>query len=196
MPLIRMGKLITWKDEKGFGFIRPDLQDHEEIFIHITAIQKASRRPVAGDKIEYQIESDSRGRKRACSATLIEEGVVINKNKLFIIILLALPFLFASYIIWQEQNPIPLIIYLVMSPATYLLYVTDKISAIKKQWRVMENTLHLLELLGGWPGALLAQKQIHHKNRKISYQIIFWTIVTIHLMLWTYCIVSGCPWNI
>ena len=194
MPLIRTGKLITWKDEKGFGFIRSDLQDHEEIFIHITAIQKASRRPVAGDKITYQIESDRRGRKRACNATLIEDGVVINKNKLFIKMLVALPFLFAAYIIWKENNPIPLIIYLVMSPATYLLYVTDKISAIKKQWRIMENTLHLLELLGGWPGALLAQKQIHHKNRKLSYQIIFWAIVSIHLILWGYCIISGCFW--
>ncbi|MDM8564372.1 cold shock and DUF1294 domain-containing protein [Candidatus Halobeggiatoa sp. HSG11] len=194
MPLTRMGKLITWKDEKGFGFIRPDLQDHEEIFVHITAIQKASRRPVAGDKIKYQIESDSRGRKRACNATLIEAGVEIDKNKLVTKILVVLPFLFAGYILWKEQNPIPLIVYLVMSPATYLLYVTDKISAIKKQWRIMENTLHLLELLGGWPGALLAQKHIHHKNRKLSYQIVFWTIVIIHIMLWVYCFIFGCFW--
>jgi uncharacterized membrane protein YsdA (DUF1294 family)/cold shock CspA family protein len=193
MSLVRTGKLITWKDEKGFGFVRPDLGDHEEIFIHITAIQNANRRPVAGDKLNYQIEKDRRGRKRACNATLIEDEVIINKNKLIITILVALPFLFAGYVFWKEFNPLPLMVYLIMSPVTYLLYVTDKISAIKKQWRVMENTLHLFELLGGWPGALLAQKQIHHKNRKISYQIIFWTIVTIHIMLWTYCIVFSCP---
>ncbi|MDM8569130.1 cold shock and DUF1294 domain-containing protein [Thiotrichales bacterium HSG1] len=194
MPLTRTGKLITWKDEKGFGFIRPDLQDHEEIFIHITAIQNASRRPVVGDTIEYQIESDRRGRKRACNAALFEDGIDIIKNKLSANALIILPFLLASYIFWKEHNPILLIIYSVMSPITYLLYVTDKISAIKKQWRVMENTLHLFELLGGWPGALLAQKQIRHKNRKLSYQIIFWTIVTIHMMLWVYCFIYGCFW--
>ncbi|MCK5876725.1 MAG: cold shock and DUF1294 domain-containing protein [Candidatus Marithrix sp.] len=192
MPLTRTGKLITWKDEKGFGFIRPDLRDHEEIFIHITAIQNASRRPVAGDKIEYQIESDRRGRKRACNATLFEDGIDIIKNKLSAYALVILPFLVASYILWKENNPILLIVYLVMSPATYLLYVTDKISAIKKQWRIMENTLHLLELFGGWPGALLAQKHIHHKNRKLSYQIIFWTIVIIHMALWGYCFIYSC----
>ena len=45
---------------------------------------------------------------------------------------------------------------------TFVAYGVDKRAAIKKQWRVAENDLHMLEFLGGWIGAWLAQKIFHH----------------------------------
>ncbi|SJM91388.1 Cold-shock protein (fragment) [Crenothrix polyspora] len=48
-------------------------------------------------------------------------------------------------------------------------------------WRIPEKSLHTLELLGGWPGALLAQRTLRHKNRKPSYQVVFWLIVGLHV---------------
>jgi uncharacterized membrane protein YsdA (DUF1294 family) len=42
---------------------------------------------------------------------------------------------------------------------------------------VSEANLHLLELLGGWPGAFLAQRRLRHKCSKGSYQFVFWLIV-------------------
>jgi uncharacterized membrane protein YsdA (DUF1294 family) len=44
---------------------------------------------------------------------------------------------------------------------------------------VPEATLHLAELLGGWPGAFLAQRRLRHKCSKASYQIVFWGIVVL-----------------
>jgi uncharacterized membrane protein YsdA (DUF1294 family) len=44
--------------------------------------------------------------------------------------------------------------------------------------------LHASELLGGWPGALVAQQVFRHKTRKLSYQSAFWLIVTLHLLFW------------
>lgn len=44
-------------------------------------------------------------------------------------------------------------------------------------WRVPENTLHLLALLGGWPGALYAQQTLRHKTQKTSFRIVFWMTV-------------------
>jgi hypothetical protein len=41
-------------------------------------------------------------------------------------------------------------------------------------WRTPEKVLHASELLGGWPGALLAQQLFRHKTRKVSYQLVFW----------------------
>jgi len=41
----------------------------------------------------------------------------------------------------------------------------------------------LLEFLGGWPAAFLAQRVLRHKIRKISYQMIFWLIVVFHQWL-------------
>jgi uncharacterized membrane protein YsdA (DUF1294 family) len=41
-----------------------------------------------------------------------------------------------------------------------------------------------MELVGGWPGALLAQQVFRHKTRKLSYQVVFWTIVVLHAVGW------------
>ena len=56
---------------------------------------------------------------------------------------------------------------------TIVAYYVDKRAAIKGKWRVPEFDLHTLEFLGGWAGALLAQKMFHHKTRKKSYQSTF-----------------------
>jgi uncharacterized membrane protein YsdA (DUF1294 family) len=63
---------------------------------------------------------------------------------------------------------------------TWLAYWSDKRRAEAGEWRIPEATLHLGELLGGWPGAFLAQRQLRHKTAKVSYQIVFWLIVLVH----------------
>lgn len=63
---------------------------------------------------------------------------------------------------------------------TYFLYASDKKRATGGQWRISEGTLHLFELLGGWPGAFLAQRRLRHKSAKGSYLVSFWVIVTVH----------------
>ncbi len=73
------------------------------------------------------------------------------------------------------------IVYASMSAVTFLVYVLDKGAARRGDQRTPESTLHVLELLGGWPGAFLAQQLIRHKNAKVSYQIVFWLIVAIHI---------------
>jgi uncharacterized membrane protein YsdA (DUF1294 family) len=61
-----------------------------------------------------------------------------------------------------------------------LLYRHDKKCAIEGSWRTPESTLHFVELLGGWPGAYVAQRVFRHKNSKTSYQCVFWLIVLAH----------------
>jgi uncharacterized membrane protein YsdA (DUF1294 family) len=41
--------------------------------------------------------------------------------------------------------------------------------------------LHLLAFLGGWPGALLGQRQFRHKTKKVSFLIAFWVVVVLHV---------------
>ncbi|MDD7984849.1 DUF1294 domain-containing protein [Lentisphaera marina] len=74
--------------------------------------------------------------------------------------------------------------YLVMSLITLLLYAVDKWKAKKSSQRIPEKVLHLSELLGGWPGGILGQLFFRHKCSKLSYQLVFWAIVAIHLFLW------------
>lgn len=83
---------------------------------------------------------------------------------------------------WRQLLPWALpTIYAVMSLITYAIYWRDKSKAQSGARRTPEATLHWLELLGGWPGALVAQWQIGHKNRKAAYQIAFWFIVLLHI---------------
>ena len=65
--------------------------------------------------------------------------------------------------------------------STFLAYWADKRAAIEKKWRISEKELHALELLGGWSGALLAQKIFRHKTNKKEYQIMFWAMPAFQL---------------
>jgi uncharacterized membrane protein YsdA (DUF1294 family) len=65
----------------------------------------------------------------------------------------------------------------VLSAFTCWVYAHDKRQAQAGEWRVSEAQLHLLELLGGWPGAWLAQRRFRHKCAKAGYQVVFWLIV-------------------
>jgi len=64
-----------------------------------------------------------------------------------------------------------------ISLLTFAVYAFDKRRAVKEGERTPETLLHLLELLGGWPGAFLGQRLLRHKSAKITYQLVFWFIV-------------------
>ncbi len=59
----------------------------------------------------------------------------------------------------------------------YFVIAADKRKAQLNFWRIPESTLHLFELIGGWPGSFLAQRRFRHKISKTSYQFTFWLIV-------------------
>ena len=75
-------------------------------------------------------------------------------------------------------------IYAIMSLITFVAYAVDKSRAIHQRRRIPERTLHVLELLGGWPGALIAQPVFRHKLQKTSYMLAFAAIVLLHAISW------------
>lgn len=50
------------------------------------------------------------------------------------------------------------------------------------RWRTPEVHLHLLALLGGWSGALLARRWFRHKSNKAEFQGMFWVTVCVNLL--------------
>ncbi len=70
---------------------------------------------------------------------------------------------------------------LVVSLVTFVLYGWDKRKAQGDGWRVPEARLHLLELVGGWPGALIGQRVFRHKTSKLSFQVVFWLMVLMNV---------------
>ncbi len=95
--------------------------------------------------------------------------------------LLASPGL-ALWRVWPVVNsPLLVILWVLISATTYGLYALDKQRARAGEWRVPELMLHFAELIGGWPGAFLAQRRLRHKTRKLTYQLVFWLIVLAHV---------------
>jgi len=74
-----------------------------------------------------------------------------------------------------------LIVYhlVIINLITFVAYGADKKAAVKGSWRVPEADLHALEFLGGWIGAFIGQKVFHHKNKKKSYQAMFWLMLVL-----------------
>jgi uncharacterized membrane protein YsdA (DUF1294 family) len=76
--------------------------------------------------------------------------------------------------------------YLVTSLSCFVAYAIDKSAARNGGWRTPERTLLLLGLVGGWPGAVLAQQWLRHKTSKRSFQQMFWVTVVANVagFLW------------
>jgi len=74
-----------------------------------------------------------------------------------------------------------MIVVAVMSLVCFIAYGLDKRQAGNGGRRVSERTLHLMAFLGGWPGALIGQRQFRHKTQKGSFRIVFWLLVVAHI---------------
>lgn len=70
-----------------------------------------------------------------------------------------------------------------LSLAAFLAHVLDKRAAARGGRRVPERTLHLLALLGGWPGSLAAMSLVRHKTRKCSFLALTAGVVLLHAAL-------------
>lgn len=71
--------------------------------------------------------------------------------------------------------------YLALSLIAFAAYARDKSAARRGARRTAERTLHGLALLGGWPGAWLAQRVLRHKSAKASFQAVFWLTVALNV---------------
>jgi uncharacterized membrane protein YsdA (DUF1294 family)/cold shock CspA family protein len=204
-PNFRSGKLTKWKDERGFGFIQP-VDGSQEVFLHISEVKDATRRPQENDTIYYHCVVDSDGKVRAFNAFILgarnKSVSLSNRAKLSdtivsrfpiveVVLLSFLPLVGAIHFTWTTRNPLPLVVYPVMSLVTYFLYADDKSRAKRKDWRTSEQTLHLCELGGGWLGGFIAQRILRHKSQKESYQAMFWVIVIIHHIAWLFWLFLG-----
>ncbi|ABK49204.1 protein of unknown function DUF1294 [Shewanella sp. ANA-3] len=93
---------------------------------------------------------------------------------------------------WWHMLPLAIVgLYLLLSLCTFIAYAFDKSAARKGRWRTKKSTLHLMSLLGGWPGALFAQQLLRHKSVKAAFRQLFWLTVVTNLALLGYGIQTG-----
>ena len=210
----KRGVLKSWNDGKGFGFIQPegggeplfvhisamrgdsrpqvgdnvlyvagrDAQGrpraqhmrHAGLSLDRPAIRRkpvTARQPAGGNPPKSSRRADAAGIRDLPLKLLILAGLCLLPAWGSLALL--------AQGVWWGALAYPLV-----SLFSFCQYWLDKQHAQKGRWRTPENSLHIAELLGGWPGALVAQQVFRHKTRKASFQLVFWAIVALHQGFW------------
>ena len=185
------GKISSWNDEKGYGFITPS-GGGKRIFINIKAFRNRNRRPESGQLVTYALSADKQGRPYAIHATLtgdrLQEKTKRKKGSLSIVAATFFIIIVGVSVLIDRIPPQILVLYIIASLLTFIIYALDKSAAKTGAWRTPESTLHLLSLAGGWPGALIAQQKLHHKSKKQSFRSVFWVTVLLNCGAFTWLI--------
>jgi uncharacterized membrane protein YsdA (DUF1294 family) len=158
----REGVVSSWNDGRGFGFITP-AGGGSRTFVHISAFPSGGR--------------PRRRRRGVAPAAAVA---------LVFLLLVAVLAVLGAVPIWLP------VLYAALSLASVLMYRSDKSAAQAGGWRTPESTLHLLALLGGWPGALVARHLYRHKTTKQPFVTVFWLTVGLNclVLLW---VAAGMP---
>lgn len=189
--------LTGWNDERGYGFIAPS-DGSRRVFAHISEFRAGSPRPDDGDELSFLVGTGPDGRVQALDIETVHSArrarqeaeasrraerrrAPIDWPPIAVVGAFAVLFVLMT-VYW----PVPLwviILYPAMSVATYALYLADKRAALERGWRTRETTLQIAALVGGWPGAVLAQQLLRHKNRKTAFQAVFWCLVALNIAI-------------
>lgn len=192
-PTRRIGVLIRWDDARGFGFLE-ESDGGRRVFVHHSAYPTDAPRPSEGDEVEFGVGPGSDGRLQAIdvrvrrSARAVQEAAARTdrRGRVAILPLTVVPLFLILFGLVLARWQLPLwgtVIYPAMSVATFLLYLADKRAALDGSWRVRESTLLVAGLLGGWPGGVVAQQVLRHKNRKREFQAAFWCLAVLNVAI-------------
>lgn len=188
-----VGRISDWNDARGYGFVAPH-DGGNRSFVHIGALQFGSRRPVAGDLISYETAKDSRGRTNAINVRFAGQRIETQQPTKHVPRLLLGVAALAFVILGSLFGAVPAVIpigYVGLSFLSYFMYFRDKAAAGRNAQRTPESSLHLLDCLGGWPGALIAQQQFRHKTVKATFQTVFWSTVLVNVAAVAWLVQSG-----
>lgn len=179
---MKTGVITRWHSSRGYGFIRPDDPTAGPLFAHISEFTGAGPTPGTGVKVAYRHGVDSQGRTQAVNIAITGSeqspstlsGTLAAGTTAFAIVgLLTWYGVVSSLLLYGIAG---------LSFLSFVLYGIDKQAARSRLWRIPENQLHVIALLGGWPGALLAQSFFNHKTRKRSFQGLFLLCVLINVI--------------
>lgn len=186
----RLGTLVHWDDDRGFGFIEGT--DRQRVFVHISEIERIATRPRIGDQISFETGPGRNGKPEARMARIAGANPVgmagARRQQPASIVWLGWRSLAAGALtlalllaIAAGHAPVWLAIaYGGMGAWSFLFYRADKGFAETGQWRVSEALLLSVDLACGILGGLLAQQMFRHKTRKPSFIAMTGLVVLVH----------------
>jgi len=177
---MRKGVITDWNDEKGFGFVTP-LEGGRKTFFRISAYPFNSVRPSVGQHVSFSYIPTERGDR---ATTIIPDTGTRQVMRTGILVRMFTAILVLTVVciltIWGRIPSYGPGVYALTSILGFGVYGFDKHRAEAGEWRIPENNLHLISLLGGWPGALIGQQVFRHKTQKTSFQSVFWVTVAVN----------------
>lgn len=199
------GKIIKYDSQKRFGFIQT--KNKKDIFFYIREF-RPKRTPVIGEQVVFELGQDKQG--RACAVNIQELSFVIQKQKektkkvqqkqsykayqerqaqkygvlnaICVFAVIFITFLILSVLAFGISKYL-LIWYIIIGLASFVIYWYDKNQAQNNDWRVSENTLHIIDVLGGWVGASFAHRLLNHKATKSSFRGVFYMTIIANIFL-------------
>jgi uncharacterized membrane protein YsdA (DUF1294 family) len=137
--------------------------------------------PSIDQSVSYSPSTDRQGRECAIQVSLSGKNISGKQGRNSVLFSLVVAAVFLAIVgCFVLAGKIPVLIlylYLFVSLLTFIIYARDKAAARNGRWRTKENTLHIWSLLGGWPGAIVAQQTLRHKSKKASFRFVFWLTV-------------------
>ncbi len=171
------GSLASWNEDRGFGFIAP-AAGGPQVFVHLRALPQGSAVPAVGAQLSYEVEARPDGKTRARYVRVVGSKAgqrygSAQSDLLSYLPIVAFVVIYAVVqVLWHPPYWVG-VLYVGASLVGFLIYAADKSAAVQGRWRVSESALLLLGLAGGWPGAIIAQRVLHHKTKKRSFQAAF-----------------------
>ena len=177
------GRITNWKDDNGFGFITAHGSGNQ-VFVHIKSFANRQRRPQENEIVTFELKTDGKGRAQAQTVAFVGERsppVSSPGHSDASVIFAAVFLIVVAGSAFAKKLPAAIIgLYLVASAVAFIAYSLDKSAAKNDLSRTPESTLYFFALIGGWPGALVAQSLLRHKSGKRSFQIVFWATVVLN----------------
>ncbi|GAA5001534.1 DUF1294 domain-containing protein [Acinetobacter puyangensis] len=192
------GRLVEWHDEQGYGFIQ-GISDpkHQRVFLHIKSFQRSGPRPIQGCVVEYDLGLDNQSRPQAINVSYVKAGQVkgkqsaasaskqSKKNAWHPMYILMLIYWVALFVLssFGKLPMLSIMIIMLINAYTYWLYQKDKQAALNGDFRISEQHLLLMNVLGGWTAAWFARQHFRHKTQKQPFKTYFALSIVLNLVL-------------
>ena len=172
------GVVVTFDEQRGFGFIRsPSFAD--DVFVHVSAIVDGNRNGLRpGQRVRFLAEGSDRGPR----------AVQVHPGKVGLPPALASSLLLIGFVgltsVGLTVTGIPRVASWLfpMNLTTLVVWTWDKHRAVRDGRRVSEAALLSLAALGGMIGAWIGVGALGHKRRKPRFLIALGAITTLQII--------------